>query len=100
MESDQRREKLDIVWGCVFLTGFAAMSWMILISLGAVVPVRMTSCVPQMLTISAAMSVVTVPLMLSVPGNGPALLAGGRILLWLQTICLVSSLAVTVSEMM
>ncbi len=33
-------------------------------------------------------NVLTVPLLLSVPGSSPALLAGGRVLLWLQAFCL------------
>lgn len=95
MDDTQRREKLDIVWGSVFLTAFAALSWMILIFLGAF----QLSFVAKALTVSAGMSIVTVPLLLSVPGSSPALLAGGRILLWLQAICLGAGCAVSVSEM-
>jgi len=97
MDDDRRKEKLDIVWGSVFLTGVAALSWMILISATPVA--RVSSFVPQMLAASAAVSIVTVPLLLSVPGSSPTLLAGGRILLWGQAACLGSSVVASVAEM-
>ena len=84
MEDDQRREKLDIVWGCVFLTGFAV--WGLTTIVFGAGPGNEPSAIA--LTIGALVSVVTVPLLLSAPGSAPALLKRGRMLLWLQAACL------------
>ena len=85
MESNQRREKLDLVWGSVFLTTFAAWGMTLMMSVGPG-----SEAVPIMIAmmISLILSLVTVPLLLSVSGSSAALLGGGRVLLWLQAACL------------
>ena len=85
MVNNQDQEKLHLVWGSVFLTAFAAWGMSITVSVGAgseAVPIAIA------MVISMILSLVTVPLLLSVPGSSPALLAGGRALLWLQAFCL------------
>ncbi len=85
MENNQDQKKLHLVWGSVFLTAFAAWGMSITVSVGAgseAVPIAIA------MMISMILSLVTVPLLLSVPGSSPALLAGGRVLLWLQAFCL------------
>ena len=85
MENNQDQKKLHLVWGSVFLTAFAAWGMSIMVSVGAgseALPIAMA------MVISMILSLVTVPLLLSVPGSSPALLAGGRVLLWLQAFCL------------
>ncbi len=83
MENNQEREKLHLVWGSVFLTAFAAwgMSIMVFVDAGS-------EADPIAMLISMILSLVTVPLLLSVPGSSAALLVGGRVLLWLQAFCL------------
>ncbi len=97
MDDSRRREKLDIVRGSVLLTGVAALSWMILISIMPVA--RMSSFVPRMLAASTVLSIVTVPLSLSVPGSSPTLLAGGRLLLRGQAARRGSNIVASVAEM-
>ncbi len=84
MESNQRREKLDLVWGSVFFTTFAGWGLTMVVFGGG----TGTEAIAIALTIGALLSLVTVPLLLSVPGSSAALLAGGRVLLWLQAACL------------
>ena len=67
------------------MTAFAAWGMSITVSVGAgseAVPIAIA------MVISMILSLVKVPLLLSVPGSSPALLAGGRVLLWLQAFCL------------
>ena len=85
MENNQEREKLHLVWGSVFLTAFAAwgMSIMVFVDAGSEAdPIAIA------MLISMILSLVTVPLLLSVPDSSAALLVGGRVLLWLQAFCL------------
>ena len=78
---NQRREKLDLVWGSVFLFTFAMWGLTLLIPDGPG-PIMIA------LLISVLLSLVTVPLLLSVPGSSATLLKAGRILLWLEVSCL------------
>ncbi len=78
---NQRREKLDLVWGSVFLFTFAMWGLTLLIPDGPV-PIMIA------LGIGVFLSLVTVPLLLSVPGSSATLLKAGRILLWLEVSCL------------
>ncbi len=66
MENNQEREKLHLVWGSVFLTAFAAwgMSIMVFVDAGSEAdPIAIA------MLISMILSLVTVPLLLSVPGS-------------------------------
>ncbi len=96
MESNQRREKLDLVWGSVFLTTFAAWGMTLMMSVGPG-----SEAVPIMIAmmISLILSLVTVPLLLSVSGSSAVLLARGRTLLCLQAFCLVLALVIGVIQM-
>ena len=96
MENDQNREKLHLVWGSVFLAAFAAWGMTLMMS------VRPGSeALPIMIAmmISMILSLVTLPLLLSVPGSSAALLAGGRVLLWLQAFCLGVALVLGTTQM-
>ena len=81
---NQRREKLDLVWGSVFLFTFAMWGVTLLILEGG------TGTAPIMIAlgIGVILSLVIVPLLLSVPGSSATLLKAGRILLWLEVSCL------------
>ena len=78
------RQKIHIVWASVFLCAIFVWGLSMVITTGGA-----PSPVGEFLLVGFLLSVVNVPLLLSQPGNGPALLAGGRILLWLQVACLV-----------
>ena len=96
MENNQDREKLRLVWGSVFLTAFVAWGMTIMVSVGAgseAVPIAIA------MMISMILSLVTVPLLLTVPGSSAALLAGGRVLLWLQAFCLGVALVLGAMQM-
>ena len=83
---DGYRQKIHIVWASVFMC--ALFVWGVsLMVLGDGAPPG----VGEFLLVGFILSVVNVPLLLSQPGNGPALLAGGRILLWLQVACIVGA---------
>ena len=85
MGNDQERDKLRLVWGTVFLAACAAWGMQIMVSVNAgseAEPIVIA------MMISMILSLVTVPLLLSVPGSSAALLVGGRVLLWLQAFCL------------
>ena len=95
MENNQNREKLHLVWGSIFLAVFAAwgMSIMVSVETGSEAePIAIA------MLISMILSLVTVPLLLSVPGSSAALLAGGRVLLWLQAFCLGAALVLGVTQ--
>ena len=84
MNDDDRRLKMDLVWASVFLTSFAA--W----GLSTVVAAEEPELIPTAvaLTLGALVSLVSVPLLLCVPGCGPNLLAKGRILVGIEAACL------------
>jgi len=78
------------------LTAFAAWGMTIMVSVGAgfeAVPIAIA------MMISMILSLVIVPLLLSVPGSSAALLAGGRALLWLQAFCLGVALVLGMIQM-
>ena len=95
MDNHQLKEKLHLVWGSVFLTAFAGWGLTIVFFSGAINDPDIISIVISMM-IGALFSLITVPLLLSVPGSSPALLAGGRILLWIQSLCLVTACVIGV----
>ena len=83
---DGHRQKINIVWASVFMC--ALFVWGVsLVVLGGGAP----PLVGEFLLVGFILSVINVPLLLSQPSNGPALLAGGRILLWLQVACIVGA---------
>ena len=81
---NERREKLDVVWGTVFLTAFAMWGLTMLIFEGG----RGSGPIVVALGIGVLLSLVTVPLLLSVPGSSATRLTAGRILLWLEASCI------------
>ena len=85
MENNHLREKVHLVWGAVFMTAFSGWALTMAIFSGGT-QARDVLPIAVAFTVGALISLVTVPLLLSVPGSSPALLAGGRILLWLQAI--------------
>ena len=96
MESNHKKEKLHLVWGSVYLAALAAWGMTIMFSVEAgseVLPIVIA------MMISVLLSAVTVPLLLSVPGSSAALLGGGRVLLWLQALCLGVALVMGVVQM-
>ncbi len=96
MENNQDREKLHLVWGSVFLTTFAAWGMTIMLFVG---PDSEALPIAIAMMISMILSLVTVPLLLSVPGSSASLLAGGRVLLWLQAFCLGVALVLGATQM-
>lgn len=95
MKDDERQLKLDLVWVIVFLTIFAA--W----GLSTVVASQEPELIPTAiaLTIAALVSLISVPLLLCVPGCSPTLLAGGRILVGIEVLCLAVACVLAVSAM-
>ncbi len=83
---DGHRQKIHIVWASVFMCALCVWGISMVIGTGGAPPL-----VGEFLLVGFILSIVNVPLLLSQPGNGPALLAGGRILLWLQVACLVGA---------
>ena len=83
---DGHRQKIHIVWASVFLCAIFVWGVSMVITTDGAPPL-----VGEFLLVGFILSIVNVPLLLSQPGNGPALLAGGRILLWLQVACLVGA---------
>ncbi|MHC4224934.1 MAG: hypothetical protein ACYSX0_16185 [Planctomycetota bacterium] len=82
MEETGRREKLDLVWAAVFLTAVIAVFLVVLFAF-----VAGQELVPEMaivLLIGGALSVLNATLLLSVPGQGSALLTIGRLLVWVS----------------
>ena len=79
----------------VFLTSFAA--W----GLSTVVASKESGLIPVAiaLTIGALVSLISVPLLLCVPGCSPALLAGGRILVAIEALCLAVACVIGVTTM-
>ena len=84
MDEQLHREKMHVVWGCVFLVAVAYLALMGFIFSGATAMVRWEEAVIGCLVGSILLSVVTVSLLLTVPSSSPTLVAGGRILLWAQ----------------
>ncbi len=95
MDNSQKREKLDLVWGSVFLTTFGMWGLTLMVFAGG----TGTEPIGIALMIGVLLSLVTVPLLLSVPGSSAALLAGGRALLWLQALCLGVALVMGIIQM-
>ncbi len=95
MKNDDRRLKLDLVWVIVFLTVFAA--W----GLSTVVATQESRLIPTAiaLTMGALVSLISVPLLLCVPGCSPTLLAGGRILVGIEALCLAVACVLAVGTM-
>ncbi|MCZ6574709.1 MAG: hypothetical protein O7C98_16275 [Planctomycetota bacterium] len=83
---DGLRQKIHIVWASVFLCAIFVWGVSMMITTDGAPPM-----VGEFLLVGFILGVVNVPLLLSQPGNGPALLAGGRILLWLQVACIVGA---------
>jgi len=98
MEAPENREKLNIVWGCVFLTSVAALFLLGFVSSGGLTVDRPEPILGALLG-AVLMSGVLVPLLLTVSGNGPTLLAGGRILLWVQAAGLLTAGILTLVEL-
>lgn len=84
MDEQLYREKIHVVWGCVFLVVVAYLALMGFIGAGAATMVRGAEAIMGPLIGSILLSVVTVSLLLTTPSSSPTLVAGGRILLWAQ----------------
>ena len=84
MDEQLNREKMHVVWGCVFLSVVAYLALLGFIGSGAAPRVRWGEAIMGPLIGSILLSVVTVSLLLTVPSSSPTLVAGGRILLWAQ----------------
>jgi hypothetical protein len=95
METDYRRQKLDLVWASVFLTAFAVWGLTALVSSGG----SDLLVIAVVATIGLFFSIVTVPLLLFFGGNGLGLLIVGRILVFLQTLCLAASVVLCLIAM-
>ena len=86
---DGHRQKIHIVWASVFMC--AICTWGVTMAIAAPGPPEEVTI---LLALGLVLSVVNVPLLLSQPGNSSALLAGGRILVWLQVVCFVGACVV------
>ena len=83
MAEQAQEVKVHIVWGCVYLMVSAFLALVGFLSFGGFMVERPEPIIGALIG-SMLLSVVTVPLLLTVPGSSPSLLAGGRILLWVQ----------------
>jgi len=92
MDNSQKREKLDLVWGSVFLTTLGMWGLTMMVFAGG----TGTEPIGIALMIGVLLSLVTVPLLLSVPRSSATLLTAGRILLWLEAGCLAAALVLGV----
>jgi hypothetical protein len=82
MEETRRREKPDLIWAAVFLTAVIAVFLVVLFAFAVG-----EKLVPEMaivLLIGGGLSVLNATLLLSAPGQGPALLTVGRLLVWVS----------------
>lgn len=87
METDNRRQKLDVVWASVFLTAFAMWGVFVLAASEAS-DLQLTAVG---LALGLIFSLFTVPLLLLFSGSGRGLLLVGRILVCVQLLCLVAA---------
>jgi len=99
MESTQAQEKIQLVWGCVFLAVVAYLGLMGFVLAGGMGIQREEPILGAFLC-SALLSVVTVPLLLTVPGGSPTLIAGGRILLWTQAAAVLTAVILIMVEVL
>ena len=84
MDEQLYREKIHVVWGCVFLVVVTYLALMGFIGSGAAARIPWGEAIMGSLIGSILLSVVTVSLLLTTPSSSPTLVAGGRILLWAQ----------------
>lgn len=99
MDDRLLQEKLHIVWGSVFLTAVGALALAGVILSGAHVIISWGDLIVGAFIIATIVSVILVPLLLTVPGASPALVAGGRILLWGQVAGLLTAAGLILAAM-
>ena len=90
MEMDLRRQKLDLVWACVFPTVFAMWVLTMLVVTGGGDGVEVMALV---MFFGLFLSVFTASILLLCGGHGKSLLVIGRVLVVLQLLCLAAVVA-------
>lgn len=90
METDPHRQKLDLVWASVIPAVFAMWGLTMLIGTGGGDGAQVMALV---MACGLFLSVLTASILLLCGGHGRGLLIVGRILVCLQLLCLVATLA-------
>lgn len=90
MQQSDSRQKIHLTWSCLYLTFLALLTLFGFLQYGGV-QMKHAELVLTALIVSAGLSALIVPLMLGSEGEGPVLIAAGRILLWLQVAVLITA---------
>ena len=93
METEPRRQKLDLVWASVFPAGFAVWVLTMLIANGGGDGAEVLGL---LIFFALFLSVFTASILLLCGGHGRGLLVVGRVLVCLQLLCLAAGVVLAV----